>query len=311
MKYFLIVAFSLLCMASSFWSCQKEDLGNLDGIFSDTTQAGPVSEMTARINGVPWSASYYDISLAPGNPGQIIVTGQADNGQTVSLVITNSKQGDYLMNKLSKHVATYYPDTVSGTAFKSNYSLSTGGTVSVDTIDTVREVMSGQFNFIGGDSLGATVNITDGAFINLGYINLSKNVEFSANVNGKSWTTNSVIVTDPLNTNVITITAMNANGQKMILSFPASVKARKLAYPLTQSGTYKASYLDNGYTLVPDTGSIHNVKPKIACSMKITSNTTTSNPRNIKGVFSFYAVPSTNLNQVGSRITAGQFNVNY
>src|SRR6185312_8494764 len=131
MKYFLILTLSLFCITSSFWGCEKEDLGNLGGIFSDTTKARPVSQITPRINGIPWSASYYDISLTPGNPGQVIVTGQSDNGQTVTLVVSNSKQGDYLLNKLSKHVAMYLPDSNSSSAntFKSNYSVNTGGAI--------------------------------------------------------------------------------------------------------------------------------------------------------------------------------------
>jgi len=310
MKYLIIISIVIAIMASSFWGCQKEDLGNLDGIFSDTAQAGPVSEMTAKINDVPWSATSYSITLTPGNPGQVLITGQSDNGQTINLVVSNSKQGDYLMSKLSKHVAYYSPDATGNIQYKSNGSATTGGVISIDSIDTVRQVMTGEFNFVGADSAGATAIITDGTFVNIGYINASKNVEFSANINGKNWTTNSVTATVAPSTNVLTITATSANGEKMTLSFPATIKARVAAYALTASSTYTASYSESGTTLVPDVTSTFN-SPKLACAMKITSNSTTSSPRNVQGTFSFYATPSNALTQKGDRITAGNFNVNY
>lgn len=301
----------MISLASSFWGCQKEDLGNLDGIFSDTTQAGPVSQMSAKINDIPWSASSYSITLTPGNPGQILITGESDNGQTITLVVTNSKQGDYLMAKASKHVASYSPDSTGKIQFKSNATGTTGGVISIDSIDTSRQVMTGQFNFIGADSAGATAIITDGSFVNIGYTNASKNIEFSANVNGKNWTTNSVNTIVSPSTNVLSITALNANGQKMTINFPASTKARAIAYALTSNGTYNAAFLDGTYTLVPDALSTDNANPKVACALKITSNSTTTTPRNVKGTFSFYGAPSGDLTQKGDRITAGQFNVNY
>jgi hypothetical protein len=309
MKYLIIISFVLICIASSFWGCQKEDLGNLDGIFSDTAQAGPVSQMTAKINDVPWSATSYNLTLTPGNPGQIILTGQSDNGQIITLVVSNSKAGDYLLS--TSHVATYSPDTTNKTVYYSDISKITGGIINIDTVDTANEVMTGEFNFIGGLSNGATVNVSNGSFINLGYTNTASNVQFGAKVNGKSWNPIKVTANEAVATNILTITAVNANGQKMMLNFPASIKARKISYPLTSSGTYTASFQDGAYTLVPDSGSVHNVKPKLACSMKITSNSTTTMPRNIKGTFSFYAVPSDDLNAAGSRIASGVFNVNY
>src|ERR1039457_2812959 len=101
MKYILIIGIAFLCIGTSFWGCQKEDLGNLDSIFSDTTQAGPVAQMTARINDVPWEASSYNLTLVPGSPGQIVITGESDNGQMINLVVGNTKAGDYLLSKLN------------------------------------------------------------------------------------------------------------------------------------------------------------------------------------------------------------------
>ncbi len=310
MKYLIIISFTLILIASSFWGCQKEDLGNLDGIFSDTTQAGPVSQMNARISGIPWAATSYTISLTPGTPGQIIISGQSDNGQTITLVVANSKPGDYLIAAKSPSVAYYSPDTSATIVYKSNDTLTTGGVINIDSIDTANLVMSGEFNFIGGTPGSKTrATITDGNFINLGYINTAANTQFAAKVNQKTWLPQKVS-TSVSATNVLTITAVNADGTEMILSFPAGILASKTAYPLTSSGAYTALYEDNGTNLVPDVLSTHNT-PKIACSLRITSNTKTGSPRNIKGTFLFYAVPSNSLTSKGSRITFGQFNVNY
>ena len=153
MKYLIIFSIAFICIASSFWSCQKEDLGNLDGIFSDTAQAGPASQMVARINNVPWSATSYDITLNPKS-GQTVINGKSDNGQMISLVIANTKEGDYLMNKTTT-IGTYSPDSLGTVIYKSNESTLTGGIVNIDSIDTAAQVMSGAFNFIGGSSSGS------------------------------------------------------------------------------------------------------------------------------------------------------------
>ena len=311
MRYLIIISFAFVLIASSFWGCQKEDLGNLDGIFSDTAQTGPVSQMNARINGVPWAATSYSITLTPGTPGQILITGESDNGQTITLVVASTKPGDYLISKLSPSVAYFAPDTNSTLVYKSNDTATTGGVINIDSIDTANLVMSGEFNFIGGAAGAKTrATITDGNFVNLGFVNTSANTQFAAKVNQKSWIPQKV-TTSLSATNVLTITAVNANGTKMLLSFPAGIKAAKTAYPLASTGTYTALYEDNGTNLVPDVLSTYNTAPKIACSIKITSNTTTGSPKNIKGTFLFYAVPTNALTSKGSRITSGQFNVNY
>src|SRR6185437_3901536 len=186
MKYFIIASIAIICAAGSFWGCQKEDLGNMDGIFSDTAQAGPVSEMAGKINDVPWSANSYTATLTPGNPGQIIITGKSDNSQTITLVVNNSKAGDYLLSRLTPGVAAYSPDSTGSILYKSNDTLC-GGIINIDTIDTTNLVMTGEFNFIGGTSSKNKATITDGTFVNIGYINTAANTQFAAKVNGSSW----------------------------------------------------------------------------------------------------------------------------
>ena len=300
-----------MAIANVFWGCQKEDLGNLDGIFSDTTQAGQVSQMTARINNVPWSATSYDITLNPKS-SQTVITGKSDNGQTVTLVIANTKPGDYLMTKTTT-IGTYSPDSLGTISYKSNQSSLTGGIMNIDSIDTAAQVMSGGFNFIGGSASGATLNITDGKFINLGYTNATKNIQFSAIVNAKTWIPISVTGKVSSPSNVLTITALNANGQKMTLSFPALIKARALTYRLTADSAYEASYTDGSTTLVPAPSNPYNLKlkTKLTCALRIISNSQTSTPHNVQGTFNFYAAPSTNLKAAGVTITSGVFNVNY
>jgi hypothetical protein len=296
MKTLIIIGLLTFCFASSFWGCQKEDLGNLDSIFADTTNAGPVPQMTAKINGVSWAATSYDLSLQPGTSGQIVITGQSDDGQAIELYVKKGIAGDYLLSKLSQHIASYIPDSITSSYYNSNSGLSTGGVINIASIDSSKLIMSGEFNFIGGRSDGTTRTITEGRFSNLGYTNIAVlNPKFSARKNYGIW--NPVTVTTQIvsgTTPMINITAVNDDGSKMNLFMPENI-AVTVKYP------YRLTSVDGN--------SPYNINTKTACVLYIKSHDMQN--RKIQGSFSFYAVPANATTQKGVHISSGVFNVTY
>jgi len=301
----------VVCIGMGYFlgGCQKEDLGNLDAIFADTTQNGAVAAMTAKINGVAWSASSYNVTLQPTTPLQIVITGQSDDGQSVTLTVKSDKAGDYILTRATTSaIGAYSPDTISNSSYLSNALLATGGIINIDQIDTTKFTMTGEFNFIGGRSDGTTKTITDGIFTALDYTNVAQNTNFTAKYNGSLW--NPKTVTANINGSNLAIVASNANGSVINLTIPLNLPARKLPYEYS-SGKWTASYLEGGYTLIPDEASTYNTKPYATTKCELVISTNNIITRNIQGNFTLYVVNKDNLAQKGSRITGGVFNIKY
>lgn len=295
MRYILLLFLSVF-FVSSFWSCQKEDLGNLDGIFTDTLQNGPLPKMTAKIDGKPWTATVYDATI---ETGKISLTGMDDAGQTIDITILSSAPGDYLLNRGTKHIAAFAPDSITTSFFMSNANLNTGGIVNFSSIDTVNARMSGQFNFIAARSDGTTRTITEGVFSDLNYSNFTINSTFRANKNGFVWNPSKVV---PSVTNgVLKILAENLDGSKIILTMPEGVLPSSKSYILSQTGKFTAAYIEGTFTLVP--------VPLTANLLTIISNDTKT--RQIQGTFNFTAKDPVNTTRKGVIISAGVFNLKY
>jgi hypothetical protein len=316
MKSLTAIFIIVFGMSLSFWSCQREDLGNLNAIFSDTTQNGAVASMTAKINGVPWSAVSYDVSMQSGTPGEIQITGESQDGQIISFTISSKKAGDYLMSFAFKTaVGAYAPDSVTTSYYTSNATFNTGGVINISNLDTIKRLMSGEFNFIGARSDGSVKTITEGKFTNLDFTNISVNTSFSAKYNGNLWNPDVVNAISTSGKIIITASVTSSgNPSKIILTMPASVARypyRYGGYALTApSGTaqYSATYQESGFTLIPYAASPNN-SPKTPCTLRITSNDTIN--KKIAGTFSFYGVNESNLASTGSRITGGVFSLSY
>jgi hypothetical protein len=310
MKIFAIISFTIICLVSCLSSCQREDLGNLNAIFADTTQNGAVAKMTAKINGVPWTAAYYDVSLQSGSPGEIVITGESLDGRIISLTIASHKAGDYLLSQNS--YASYAPDTITTSYYNSFATFRTGGVINIASIDSAKLLMSGQFNFIAARSDGTTRSITEGNFTNLDFTNISVNTRFSAKYNGNLWNPENVNTSISLEKLIIVASITSDSKPSTItLSMPKSVQPNKYGYFLTApsaTGKYKATYEESGYTLVPNGSSSHNY-PYTPCILKISSNDTII--KKIKGTFSFYGVNQNDLTANGSRLTGGVFDLNY
>jgi hypothetical protein len=309
----LLFAFALVlvCFSSTFWGCAKEDLGNLDTIFSDTSQNGPVTKMTAKVNDTFFNAIATDASL---KPGQLTLTGVDANGKKIAFTIFNSSAGDYLVRAGATNNARFYPDSVTTVPFSSNASLITGGVVHIASIDTTNGVMSGDFNFISartGSKLIKTV--TEGVFTNISFTNATSTDPFSVKKNGRKWVPATVNVT--VSGKTLTIKASDAaNDTAITLTMPSDIVPFTKPYSLAQKGLYTASAAENvrgkRLTLLCDTTAAAAKKYRISPMLTILSNSGNV----IQGNFSFvatFADPKLHVGGIVTTFNGGSFYLKY
>jgi len=305
LRNLLIVSFVVVCISPVFWACQKEDLGNIDSIFSDTTQAVPVAKMVAKINDTSWSAVSTDAIFSNG---QINLTGLSSDGQKIVLNVYSSTEGDYLLRLGATSSGKYYPDSVTTLAYSSNIENTTGGIINIATLDTVNEVMSGFFNFISARSATSKVykTVTQGVFNNISYTNTNVTFPFSVKKNGKLWVPATKVAS--VSGSTLTIRASNlSTDTTVILTMPANIMASGTPIILAATGSYTASVQEKTYSLTLDTSSVIAKKYKILPRLTILSNDGTY----IKGTFSFVADYQKPKAQIVTTFNGGSFYLKY
>jgi hypothetical protein len=296
MRILLVASFLFICLASSFSGCQKEDLGNLDTVFTDTLQNGPIAKMTAKIDGVPWTATATDATM---ESGAMTITGEDDEGRLIDIIVYSNKPGAYLLSKGRQNVGTYAPDSITKSYYATDANANTGGIANFAVLDSTNAKMSGQFSFIAARSDGTIKTITEGTFTNIDYTNTTLNSAFKAKKNGFEW--NPSKVTPSVVGGKIIINAENIDGSKMQIAMPSNILAASRSYPLTQNGNYTASFTESGFTLVPLVSK--------ANVLTITKHDTKT--RILEGTFSFVAKDPAKPKSAGVTITAGVFNITY
>ena len=132
--------------------------------------------MTATIDGVPWQASDSTES-AIASQGFVTISGVSADGQEISITLSDTVVGLYVLNQTSTSLAIYANlNIVGGYAYSTNQGIDTtqaGGTVNVISIDPVNRTISGIFDFkVYRNSDGTEKDITSGVFYNIPYIDL-------------------------------------------------------------------------------------------------------------------------------------------
>jgi hypothetical protein len=137
---------------------------------------GSGADMTATIDGVPWQASDSTES-AIASQGFVTISGVSADGQEISITLSDTVVGLYVLNQTSTSLAIYANlNIVGGYAYSTNQGIDTtqaGGTVNVISIDPVNRTISGIFDFkVYRNSDGTEKDITSGVFYNIPYIDL-------------------------------------------------------------------------------------------------------------------------------------------
>ena len=159
--HLIIVSLVVLCI---FSSCQKE--------FEDPNDppANTTVDFKAKINGVQFVADTSGATIITNS--MISLTGKSADGQMIAFTVADSGVHVYSLdiNSIS-NVGAYV--NITGLAFTSNGGTTpaeSGGNLAIVSIDSVKRLMSGTFNFKAFRQVdGTQKTITEGVFNNISY----------------------------------------------------------------------------------------------------------------------------------------------
>ncbi len=295
-KIKFISLFILLFSAVTFTSCDNEvidgaiDLGTID---DDLDPTDPF--FRADFSGGTWTAQNTTVQLS-ANSFQLVAT-RGTAGEGFGFSLSGGTVGSYAAN--SNAVAFTPANSVFGYAGvnPANTTENTGS-VTITSINTVNQTVSGVFSYKGYWSDVSVINIlpiifTNGVFNNLPYTTapVPSNDSFSTKINGTDFIDTNIAVSTI--SNVIRIKAFNASSQDVTIGIRDNVTPG--TYTITGNigvDVVQASYKPNGTSLQAYTGSV-----------TILSKTTTR----IRGTFTFTANDGPTVYQ----FTVGQFDVDY
>jgi len=290
--------FILLFSAFTFTSCDDEAIdsaidlsGNNNG---GNNNNGNGAYFRADFSGSTWNAQNTAV-LISGNTFTLIATrGTANEG--FEFVLNGSSVGTYAAN------SNYVTFTPASSTFgywgvnSANPSENTGS-VTITSINTTNQTVSGIFSYKGYWSDSTVSNIlpiifTNGIFNNLPYVTQSPSTDsFFANVDGVNFVDNNILVSTV--SNVIQIKATNAAAQNIKVGIRDDVGPG--VYSIT--GNIGTDVVQGSYRFGTVDLQAH------AGTVTIISKTATR----IIGTFSFTASDGPNQYQ----ITSGQFDVDY
>jgi hypothetical protein len=280
-------------------SCKKET--------SIENGGSPTGNFTAVVNGVPWSAAT-SLEQATITQGIINITGVSTDNQEISISITDTVAGVYVLNARTPSLAAYENlDSSNLYAYSTSQSSDTtkaGGTVTISAIDTVHKTVTGTFVFnVYQATDGQGKSITSGIFNQIPYTTSlpagNPTDTVTAAIDGSDWVAQSIQASELEGT--LTLVGALANGsQSIALIFPDY--ATPGTYPLTSPGA------TTSYVAVYDqvANGVNTADPGTAGSITVLTNNTAS--MRMTGTFQF---TTNNLGTSDHSITNGYFSVYY
>ncbi|MDW7691230.1 DUF6252 family protein [Flammeovirgaceae bacterium SG7u.111] len=237
--------------------------------------------------------NYYAATI---NNGFTNITGRTDDGQVITITLSDDNTGVYTLEQSSVHVAAY-TEQIGANAHTTNGSATAGGTVEITAIDKTEGWISGTFSFTLVRAIdNSTVSVTNGTInkVLIGTASGGGSNSFSLKVDGTDWTATSAIAYVALGTLQISATS-NDNNKTFSLSMPPTITPG--TYDIESFGDYSAQYnIGTSVFLTADQG-------KLIISKHDIQN------RTIEGTFNFEASELIGSNTAS--ITEGSFSVNY
>ncbi len=289
--------FMLLFAAFAFTSCDDERIDSaidLNGSNNGGNNNGNGAYFRADFSGATWNAQNTAVVIS-GNTFSLVATrGTANEG--FEFALNGSSVGTYAANA---NTVAFTPASSTFGYWGINPAMTSEntGSVTITSINTTTQTVSGIFSYKGYWSDSSVTNIlpiifTNGIFNNLPYVTQNPSTDsFFANVGGVSFVDTNIFVTTV--SNVIQIKATNAAAQNIIVGIRDDVTSG--TYPITGNiGTdvVQASYKFGTVALQAHAGTV-----------TVVSKTATR----IVGTFSFTSSDGSNQYQ----ITQGQFDVDY
>jgi hypothetical protein len=273
--------------------CKKDH----DNDSSSSVNNGSIS---AIVDGVNWNAISTTISATRMN-GHTVLSGKAADSTLITITVNQEVAAgsyDLGMTQQGEAVFTVIIQGVINT-WASNSGLSTGGTITVTSIDTSAKRMTGTFNFTAYNTmLDSTKTFATGVFTNLKYetsISGTGNNSFSCKIDGVDFNPN--LISGSASFGTILISASDNGGLRSVgLNFPDNIAV----------GTYAMDgSTDAGGGYNPNTSTnLHSVSGSLVIS---SHNTTT---KKIVGSFNFVAEPVSGP-PPSNNITNGSFTIYY
>lgn len=216
--YGIIAVLSVFC----FTACEKEyslEIGN-------NLVTGPGS-FRANVDGEQWIATL--VKSASRLNGVILLAGSAGDGTSITMRVKDSGTHVYRFHNTSTdNLASYMDSSIVPIApFRTDQWLvdSLYGELAITNIDTVRKLMSGNFNFKAYRSVdGKIITITNGQFNNISYgvPALPPTADtFRVKIDGVDFNYNSLNIQEDFG--LINITAMNGSGQMVTLLMSSGI----------------------------------------------------------------------------------------
>jgi hypothetical protein len=151
----------ILCILNS---CQKE--------FEDPNDSptNTIAEFRAKINGDPFVADLYGATIRADT--MITLAGKSADGQQIGFTVGDSGVHVYVLdiNSISNVGSYLSPGSLGFTSREGTTPAESGGNLAIVSIDPVKRIMSGTFNFKAFRLVdGAQRIITEGVFNNIPY----------------------------------------------------------------------------------------------------------------------------------------------
>jgi Family of unknown function (DUF6252) len=285
----------------TLFACQKEtsnETGNIPG--------SAKGDFNATLNDKQWNADSIQLILV--NPNGVSITGVSRTGDQISMILPVFKTGTYMLGTQSSSYALSGNLLTNVTNVYVSNSGSAGGTITISSIDTINQLVSGNFQFtLVNPADNTSVTIKNGIFSYVSYGTGTGSGTNPPPVNGGADTLNATI--DGVKFVSADIIPSMANGQLVIAGFSTngSQDIGLLMPPDIKPGSYPLDFATGLYI------GIYNPSPSVTLisqssgTLIILSHDLTA--KSIKGTFEFTASPMGN--GTSAVITQGYFFVNY
>jgi hypothetical protein len=292
-----ISGYLLMAVLLCFVACSKE-LSKEDGTATQILNG----DFYATIGGTQWNADSLQLVLV--SSAGVSISGQSKTGELITMLLPTFQTGTYTLNSVSSSIALYTNPLIDiSTVFISNAGTA-GGTVTITSIDTVKHLVSGTFQYtLINPADNSQKSITAGVF---NFVPYSGNTG-GGTTPGGSDTLNAVVGGIPFNSAQIVsnvtngtlfIAGISLNGdQDLALGMPVGITP----------GTYNMDFATGVYYGVYNPSTSLTLLSQMNGTLTIISNDTVA--RRISGTFSFIASPLMSGTPV--TITAGYFSLNY
>lgn len=300
--FILVVSFFSVLAISS---CQKEIDFDATNPTNPNPPAGATGNMKAKFNGTQWIANKGAGASRMG--GLINITGFSTDRKYLTITLADSGVHRYILSDATINVAAYIDSNDANQfALTSNqgvFPTTSGGEVTITSIDTAKKTISGTFSFkLYRDVDNAAKTVTEGSFTNLTYSTSlppsAATDTFKVKIDGTLYTPPTVVSSRLSMFSQITVTG--TNGTKAVgLVFPDNITP----------GSYTLDLLGATYTALynPDADPL---KAKGAVSGTLTILEHNTGTKRIRGNFNFRGEELLNPANF-ALLTEGYFSVKY